>query len=319
MKLAILALCLIGVMADCTDIEIGWLSRIGLVKETEVSVANYFETRIQKTSLHEKGLLSVNEVLVNFSGLNLRVVSISTEAGGRKDNLPGGDRWGRFLASLKKFEDSFDGFSASFILGSFSEPIDDLNKIVGWFLPCIGVLNINSKFFPGLYSAIETCIAWADPRALGGNHIVMGNLGVLAHGCSFFIRSLGLFGNSAGLLTGDFGKFGIGSDEFGGLFRSSVHFVALLGENMSLVKDPGGRRDNKNEGQPLSKGLSAILALFLCSISLSLTTYGVYQSRKIGGWAALIVVAGVPFFWAGTVFFLSGVLGWSGGLNGWSF
>jgi len=95
-----------------------------------------------------------------------------------------------------------------------------------------------------------------------------------------------------------------------------VHLFQLVAENMSLIENASGSGDNKNQRQVLSKTLSAILAFFFGAISLTLTAYGVYQSREISGWAALMVIAGDPFFWAAPVLFLDGMLGW-GGLGTW--
>ena len=115
----------------------------------------------------------------------------------------------------------------------------------------------------------------------------------------------------------------LGGHESFGAFSSSIslalnrtvgssHFVQLTAKNPSLIENTGRSSHDEDKCKIFPKTLSAILAAFLFAIGLSLPAYGVYKSREIGGWAALIVVAGFPPFLSGVFFLLNGVFGWGG-------
>ena len=106
-------------------------------------------------------------------------------------------------------------------------------------------------------------------------------------------------------LTGS--SSGLSFSGVGSILDWSVNFNHLG----DLPVDARGRGHEKSDRNPISKFFAAILALFFGSISVALLHYGVYQSRKIGGWAFCFVAASWPFCLVCSWFLLHGVFGWA--------
>ncbi|MGD0421733.1 MAG: hypothetical protein ABSA68_19495 [Xanthobacteraceae bacterium] len=109
MKFAILVFWLIGVVADPANIEIGWFRYFWLVKEAKVSVSNNIEARIQKTSLHDEGVLPVYKFLINGFGGNFCIVIVAAKSCTWENDLPGNNRWRSNLAILEELKDTRGG------------------------------------------------------------------------------------------------------------------------------------------------------------------------------------------------------------------
>ena len=82
MNLIVLVFCLIGVMADLADTEIGEFGPRGSVKEAKVAVPQDIKALVQKTALHNESLFSVDKVLVDGFNGDLSAEIIGTEPAG---------------------------------------------------------------------------------------------------------------------------------------------------------------------------------------------------------------------------------------------
>ena len=135
--MAAIAFWLVGVVTDPANIEISGLGKVGFIIETEVGMPNNIEARIQKTSLNNKGLLSIDKVLIDFGRGNFGAEIITAEASGRKNDLSSGDRRGHLLAFLKKLIYSFDGFSPVSSSVVSVNPSTLGTKLLAGFLPVL--------------------------------------------------------------------------------------------------------------------------------------------------------------------------------------
>jgi hypothetical protein len=319
-RLLILVLCLIGVMPNEADIEVRWLGLLAhAVKIAEIAMPHDIEAFVQKASLKDQRLFPVDHVLIDNALRCVETQIILAESGRRKNNLTG--QLGRFgLAPGQEIKDSFCGFPAVIFFISLGKTVEGMDKINSGFPSGICIFYQDVDGLSDLNSVSNAGVTRADPCPRCCNHTLTADLSGFAHAVGLLVARLGLFSCGGRLLGGDFGQITIGFDKFIGLRGSAFHFIELLAENVSLIENASGRSDDKYQRQIFSKSLAAILATFFIAIGLALLTYGVYQSREIGGWAALIVIFSIPFFFAGTVFLLSGVLRWDGGLSsGWGF
>jgi hypothetical protein len=289
----VLCFILISVVPGAANVEILWLRVPMFVEVAKMAVSRQIESPIQKTSLYHHKLISISEILINkvIKGLSIEIV------------IPKASRWIDYTATLPfisgltgihRIEKPSVNGPIGIFLRSDQECVDRISEPESWFATSVLIFDRNFDRLSNSRFGRDTGVVGANPCAL-----------------SFDQRFIGIFGLLSRCIRSDFGSIGLIS--YWPVGHS--HFIQLTAENISLIENAGRSGHDKDKRKVFPKTPSAIIAAFFFAIGLSLPAYGVYKSREIGGWAALIVAVGFPPFFAGVFFLLSGVLGLGGGIR----
>ena len=304
-----IGLLLVGVMADCANIEVLNFRLPLLIKIAKIAVPGAIKRSVQEASFHKYELVPLGDLLIYkvIGGFEIEIESIESNSWvGDATALP-------CICILTKLQtpgqlgcdDAISVFREGRAVWR-SIPYETQRRFTSRVLVQNSYLNRLAD--GGLTS--ESGICWPNPGALRtdnclgcGFSLPDGRLGLFCHSLSLALGSIGSLSSGIGGLLGSLSLL---SDRFINLY----HFV-------NLPADGGKRESYKNDGDPFPTSFSAILALLFFAIGNAFIFYGVYKSDKIGGWGALVVFCGFPFILLASIFLISGVLNWAGGLSAW--
>jgi hypothetical protein len=307
--LVAIGLMLIGIMPVWADVQILNLRLPLLIEKTEVAVPRVVKGPVQKASLDKDNFVTFGDCFID------KVVGgFSAEGESIKPNT-----WIGYAATLPRIS-IFTKLQAPGQCGSdnavniFFNGRDRWRNAIcetqGWFTSSVLVVDSYLNRLAYSWLAYERNICRANPCTLRTDDCLGRGFGLPSRRFSLFCCGLRLALGSIGTLSSGIGGL------LGSLSLSS-NWVIDLYHFMNLPADSPKREGYKTDRDPFSKLFSAILALFFFAIGNALILYGLNKSREIGGWAALIVFCGFPFFLFASIFLIGGVFNWAGGLRSW--